>query len=127
MGSTLRQALYALFCIAGLVLTWHQNLAWLAEKQGSIHWALVSWDFGRDAFFGAHITASLAWDALICELTGVVWAAHESRRIGMHRWWGVWFFLLATFIAVSFALGLFLLFRERHLNAQTVHPTAAPA
>jgi hypothetical protein len=52
-------------------------------------------------------------DLLISVLAALAFMAFEGQRLNMKNWW---LFLPATLIGLSFALPLFLYFRERHLE-----------
>lgn len=112
MGTKIRQLLYALLAIAGLVFTWWHNLAWMAEADDvSIQgfWTLA---------FDNPVSASLAWDIIIAGAAGFVLVWAETVRIGMSKWWIVAYWVTANLLAAAFALPAFLLLRERHLSKQ---------
>ena len=111
MTATLRSALYAALAVLGVVLTWKNNLRWMADAPAD---AMLLQQFWIDAF-ATHIAASLAWDILIAGTAGLILVIAETKRLGMAKWWPVAYFVLGNAIAAAFALPLFLFFRERHL------------
>jgi len=112
MTYAIRSAVYVVLTLLGVVLTWKNNLAWIAEVPPD---AMLLQQFWIDAF-ATHIGASLAWDIIVATTAGLVLVIAETRRLGMPRWWPVVYFVLANAIAAAFALPLFLLFRERHMH-----------
>ncbi|MBC7875551.1 MAG: DUF2834 domain-containing protein [Anaerolineales bacterium] len=63
--------------------------------------------------FATNMSAAFNSDLLMSVLTAWVFMGFEGKRINMKNWW---LFLPATLIGLSFALPLFLYFRERHLE-----------
>lgn len=111
MDTRLLQALYALLAVLGAVMTWSNNLAWMAETPQptlSAFWVEA---------FATPVSSSLAWDILIAGMAGFVLVATEVRRLGMHWGWLVFYLVAGNGIAAAFALPFFLLFRERALAA----------
>lgn len=108
---TLREAVYALFTLAGLVAPWFFNISYAAQGGNLI-------DIGAAArlAFSNPISSSLSADLLIAFLAFAFWVGSEARRIGMRAGW--MYPLLGLFIAFAFAFPLFLLRRERHLRMQ---------
>ena len=60
-------------------------------------------------------TAGFSWDLMITATTLTVWMSVESRRMGMRGLW--WNLAIIFLVGMSFALPVFLLRRERRLNA----------
>ena len=112
MDTRVWQGLYAALAVAGAVLTWKNNLEWMAAEGAAAtlpaFWATA---------FATPIASSLAWDIVIAGMAVLVLVIVETRRLGMWRWWPVLYFVLANGIAAAFAIPLFLLFRERRLAA----------
>lgn len=107
---SLPRILYLLLTLAGLVMTWHYNLQFIAESGGN---------FDLGAFMAAGATnaaaKSLTWDLTISCLAGLLWIFFESRRLGIRFWWI--FIILAFGIAWAFAFPLFLFVREGKLES----------
>lgn len=112
VNSTVRQIIYGIIAVLGAVLTWKNNLAWMFAQ--STPPSLI--DFWTEAF-GSHVAASLAWDIVIAGTAGFVLVLTETRRLGMKKYWPVIYLVCGNMIAAAFALPLFLLFRERHMDA----------
>jgi Terpene cyclase DEP1 len=63
--------------------------------------------------FSTNMSAAFNADLLMSVLAAWTFMIFEGRRINMKNWW---LFLPAALIGLSFALPLFLYFRERHLE-----------
>jgi hypothetical protein len=64
--------------------------------------------------FATDMSAAFNMDLLVTLLVAWTFMTFEGTRIKMKNWW---MFLPATLIGLSFALPLFLYFRERHLES----------
>ena len=104
-----RQIVYLLLAAVGLVLTWHHNLALVAET-GSLDVRNFI-----DGMFANHAAASIGWDITVTGVAFLIWVQGESRRLGM-RFWGLWV-VLTLGVALAVAAPLFLFARERKLAA----------
>ena len=108
--------LYGLIAIVALVGTWGNILEYL--HLGFIGTTIHFWKETLVNPASQFITV----DILFLALTVIVWAVLEARRLGM---WGVWLYVvLGLFIAISFAIPLFLIHRERTLAAHDASQTA---
>jgi hypothetical protein len=65
--------------------------------------------------FATDMSAAFNMDLLVSVLAAWTFMGFEGMRIKMKNWW---IFLPATLIGLSFALPLFLYFRERHLESK---------
>lgn len=112
--------LYLALALAGLVMTWHYNLQFIAESGGSF-------DIGAFMAAGATNAASksLTWDLTIGCLAALLWIVYESRRIGLRHSWI--FIVLAFGIAFAFAFPLYLFIREGKLESLKNQHSANPA
>lgn len=110
MNSNLRQRLYGLLAVLGLITTWYYNLQFMAASGGfSVAAFMSAWNANAAA-------SSILWDVSVAALTFCVLAVAEARRIGMRH---AWLYLVLTFtIALGFAFPLFMMMRERHLAAR---------
>ena len=101
--------LYLILTIAGIVMTWHYNLQFMSESQGS---------FDIAAFIAASssnaASKSISWDLAIACIAGLCWIFFESKRLGLRYSW-VYIFL-AFGIAFAFAFPLFLFLRQGRLE-----------
>lgn len=106
----IRQLIYGLLAIAGLIATWYHNLQFM---DGGYSFDLMT--FIQDAYTN-HASSSLTNDLVVACLAGLVLIFAESRRLQMRH---SWIYLPLTFsVAFAFALPLFLLMRERHLHRE---------
>lgn len=102
------QIFYAGLCILGALLPLAQFLPWLSAH------GLDAPLFIQQAT--ANPIAAFAWsDLTISALVVVAFVLVEGRRVGMRY---ASMSLLGLLIGISLALPLFLLMRERHLDAQ---------
>ena len=112
MTSAARQAVYAALAVAGLLATWYCNLQFMRDSGGAF--SVVEFVRGGYANYAA---ASLSNDLLIGTLAFLIFSYAEARRLGMRHWWLV---PVLTFgVAFACAFPLFLLARERRLQATT--------
>jgi hypothetical protein len=105
---TFRQTLYLILAIAGLVGTWYFNL----QAFNTMDMALENW---LAIMYASPIAASLSNDLMIAFVTFLVFVAAEGVRLGMKHWWI--YLVLGCLVAFAFAFPLFLLMRERKLQA----------
>lgn len=99
-----RQGLYGVAAVAGLIGTWYFNLSYRGS-QGY----LAAW-FANDA------ASSAAVDLIVVAVVLSVFMLAEGRRLGMRMPW--LYVLLGFALAMAFAVPLFLLLRERTLEAR---------
>jgi hypothetical protein len=97
--------LYLLLALAGLVLPWYFNLAFL-EGGGS---------FAPGPFLAAvtanPLTTGITWDVYIAAAAASVWMVLDGRRSGLR---GAWLHVLLTFaVGLAFAYPLYLARRAR--------------
>lgn len=102
--------IYALTAAVGLVMTWIHNASYL-------HLGLIPAyvQFWRDTV-ATPVSASVSIDVVCVNFAVVLWMLLEARRIRLKY---VWLYVLAGFVfALSFAVALFMLQRERVLAAR---------
>jgi hypothetical protein len=110
MNLTPRQMVYGALAIIGLVATWYFNLAFMEESGGSF--SIV--DF-VEACYANSASASISNDITVAVIAFLVWSFYESNRLEMRNWWA---YVVLTFaVAFAFSYPLFLLMRERRLQA----------
>lgn len=102
-------AYLACACV-GLVGTWTANVMAIVQQR----------NFVGDWITSGPAVASLTLDILIVAIVAAVFIVIEGRRLGMR--WLVVYLLLIPFVALAFALPLFLAMRERALLARGVEP-----
>lgn len=108
-ASSIRQVIYGLAGLTGLIVTWHFNLRY----SGSAY--VADW-FANDA------SSSVAVDLIVVAVAASVFMVTESRRIGIRLPVALAFVLGGFFIAMACAFPLFLLLRERRLQSQSPAP-----
>lgn len=101
------QRVYFVLCIVGVALPLSQFIPWLSV------YGLDLPLFMQQAF--ATPVAAFAWsDLFISAIVLIVFIFVEGRRLAMRH---LWLPLAGLLVGVSLALPLFLLLRERHLQA----------
>lgn len=116
-GTVIRQALYALFTVVGLVWTQYHLAGYLEWKSGEVSLAaFLAFDFLE--FFASGFVnpgaAFLTVDALVCGTAFLCWMIPEARKLGMRHWWV--YIVLTLGVAFAVAFPFFLLMRERRLS-----------
>lgn len=105
-GTVLRQWLYGVLSVVGLIGTWYFNISFAGPGNYVAAW------FANDA------SSSAATDLIVVSLAASIFMVVEGRRLGMRR---AWLYVVAGFVlAMAFAVPLFLLMRERALGADRV-------
>jgi hypothetical protein len=113
MGTNIRHAVYVALGLVALAVTWPYAFDWMGDG-GNI---LNPLDFFGDAIDAGGTAAFLSLDMLIAWTIFMVWVVTDARRIGMRSRTG-WYFLLLSYIGVSFAFPVYLVARERFLARQ---------
>lgn len=110
MDSKQRQIAYAALAVIGLIATWYFNLAFMAESGGSFSVAaFVAASYANSA------SSSISNDLTVGVFAFLLWSFHEARRLQMRHWWA---YVVLTFaVAFACAYPLFLLMRERRMQA----------
>ncbi|MDT7580502.1 MAG: hypothetical protein QOK35_1766 [Pseudonocardiales bacterium] len=109
-ATDLRQIVYGVLAVVGLVGTWYFNLTYTGELS-----YLAAW-------FANAASSSAAVDLLVAFTAGSIFMITEGRRLGMRAPW--LYVVFGAVIAFAFTFPLFLLLRERALNAA---PASRPA
>ncbi len=116
-GTLIRQGLFAILAIVGLVWTQYHLIAFLEWNAGEASLATLL-KFDWVAFFSSGFVnpgaAFLTVDAIIGGTAFLCWMIPEARKLGIRHWW---IYILLT-LGVAFAVGFpfFLLMRERKLQ-----------
>ena len=97
---------YLVLSVAGLVGTWTFNVLAIAAQR----------DFVGDWVNSGPAVSSLTVDLLVVAVAGSILIIVEARRLGMKRGW--LYVLLSGLTAFAFTFPLFLMMRERTLQAQ---------
>ena len=94
----------------GLFATWYFNLQ---AMEANPDFSLAS--FIKDNYVNPS-SASITNDLLVVCATFLVWSFFEARKLGMRFWWA--YVPLTFIIALAVAFPLFMLMRERAVEAQ---------
>ena len=99
--------LYLLLAIAGFILPYYFLIVFLTSN--GLNWPLMG-----AQLFGTPISTACAVDLLITIIAFWMFLYRETHRLQMQRWW---IYIVATLlVGPSFALPLFLYFREARLG-----------
>ncbi|WP_290866590.1 DUF2834 domain-containing protein [Aquabacterium sp.] len=113
MKLSLRHGFFLVVGIAALFLTWPHALEWMRQG-GNI---LNPIQFFADAINAGGTAAFLSIDMAIAWVVFMVWVVIDAQRIGMGIKWG-WFFVGLSYIGVSMAFPIYLVTRERFIDAR---------
>ncbi len=103
--------IYLILAIAGFFIPWYYNLQFILYGDAPLTISRFLGD-GMSTF----LTSSLTTDLLIGASAFFIWMIVEGRRLGMKH---LWVYAVCTFmIAFAFSCPLFLLMRERKLQAK---------
>lgn len=103
----IRQLVYLVLALLGLVLPWYHNLAFARETGAMDMGAFVA------GVFANHASSSIGWDITIGCAAFLTFASTEAKRLGMKHLW--LYFVLTFGVAFAFAAPMFLFMRERAL------------
>src|SRR5688572_26972851 len=100
---------YGAFAVAGAVVPWYFNIAWMRETG-----LLLTPSILLKVGFANDLSSSLTSDFFIGTVPVLVWMVVEARRLKMRCWW---VYLPGTLL-ISFALACppFLMIREMTLS-----------
>ena len=101
-ATDIRQIVYGLLAVVGLVGTWYFNLTYTGEAS-----YLAAW-------FANAASSSAAVDLLVAFAAGSIFMIVEGRRLGMRAPW--LYVVFGVILAFAFTFPLFLLLRERALH-----------
>lgn len=111
MATNIKHAVFLILGIVALIVTWPHAFDWM-RAGGNI---LNPIDFFRDAIEAGGTAAFLSLDMLIVWIVIMIWVVFDTQRIGMGAKWG-WFFVLLSYVGVSFMFPVYLIVRERFLD-----------
>lgn len=114
-ATDLRQTVYGVLAVVGLVGTWYFNLTYDGSDTGGASY-LAAW-------FANAASSSAAVDLLVAFAAGSVFMVTEGRRLGMRAPW--LYVVFGAVLAFAFTFPLFLLLRERALNARGANTDAS--
>jgi Terpene cyclase DEP1 len=101
-----KKNIFLLLSLLGLVFPYYFIFKFYGTQNASAMQAIAQ-------LFATPMSAAFNADLLLSLLVAWIFMIFEGKRIGMKTWW---LFLPAALISLSFALPLFLYFRERHLE-----------
>lgn len=104
-GRGVRQVLYGVLAVTGLVLTQYFNVTY-AGPPGYLQ-----------AWFANSASTSAAVDLIVVALAAALFMIVEGRRVGMRAAW--LYAVGGAVLAIAFTFPLFLLMRERALARRT--------
>ena len=103
----MRKNLYLLFAVLGLYAPYYFLFKFLSASGFNIPLLI-------EQLFANHISTFFAVDLIVSILVFWVWMITEVNRLQMKNWW---LYILASLtVGLSFALPLFLYFRDRKLE-----------
>jgi hypothetical protein len=115
------ELLYVALALLGLVGTWAQVWGYLGH--GLLQGNVLFWREAVANPAGTFLTV----DVLVLGAALLAWLFGEGRRLGIGTGWLWGYFLLSAFVAISFALPLFLAQRHRRLRLRHPDQIAPPA
>ncbi len=108
MTTQMRQIGFGMLAIIGAGATWYFNIQFTMERGGFSVSEFVQ------ACYANAASSSISNDILVSVATFLFWSYFEARRLKM--WW--WVYVVLTFtVALAFSFPLFMLMRERTMNA----------
>lgn len=113
--------LYAALAVLGLVGTWAQGLGYL-----DLGFAGGTVRFWKDVF-STPSSIFLSVDILVLAAAVFVWMFGDARRLGLVPGWTWACYLASMFIAISFAVPLYMAYRERCLRRRRLAGRDVPA
>jgi len=117
-----KQGLYALLSVIGVIATWYCNLHFIAEHGG---FSLTQYLYDNYYSEGRinMASASISNDIIVVAMVFMFWSYQEAKTLNMKNWW---LYVVLTFgVAIAFSYPLFLLMRERRLEALRSNHTSA--
>lgn len=113
--------LYMALAVLGLVGSWAQVWSYLGH--GLVEGNVLFWKDAVANPAGTFLTV----DVLVLGAALLAWMFGEGRRLGIGSLWLWGYLLLSVFVAISFALPMFLAHRQRRLRLHRPSEIGAPA
>jgi len=113
MSLSIKHIFFVIMGIAALLLTWPHAFDWM-RAGGNI---LNPIAFFGDAFTAGGTASFLSIDMAFAWVVIMVWMVFDCHRIGAGYKAG-WIWVALTYIGVSFILPLYLVWRERYIDAR---------
>jgi hypothetical protein len=118
--STRIEWLYVALAVLGLAGSWAQVWGYLGH--GFVEGNLLFWKEAVANPAGTFLTV----DVLVLGAALLAWMFGEGRRLGIGSLWLWGYLLLSVFVAISFALPMFLAHRHRRLRLRSPSEIGAP-
>ena len=115
------EVLLVLLGVVGLVGTWAQGLGYLAH--GLVGGNMLFW---KEAV-ATPASTFLVVDMVVLAAAVFILMFAEGRRLGIGAGWLWGYFLLSLFVAISFAIPVFLAHRQRRIRLTRPAETGQPA
>jgi hypothetical protein len=112
--------LYVALAVLGLAGSWAQVWGYLGH--GFVEGNLLFWKEAVANPAGTFLTV----DVLVLGAALLAWMFGEGRRLGIGSLWLWGYLLLSVFVAISFALPMFLAHRHRRLRLRIPNEIGAP-
>lgn len=109
----IKHGVLIVIAIGSLLLAWPHAFNWVLDGGNILN--LPS--FFIDAYKIGGASAFLTVDLLACWAVYLIWVVPDAKRIGLGAKKG-WIFFFLSFLGTCFALPLYLVVRERHLDRQ---------
>lgn len=123
LGNRIRQAIYAVLTLLGLVWTNYYLVQFTVATKGEFSMTnLLNFDLATfiDQVWANPAASFVAVDVTIGVLLAITFIVAEGRRLKM-RFWGAYIALMFS-ISFAFGLSLFFFMRERKLAESFVQP-----
>jgi len=121
MTQNIKHALFLLLGIVAMLLTWPHAFDWM-RNGGNI---LNPVQLFADAINAGGTAAFLSIDMAVAWVVFMIWVVFDAQRIGMGTRWG-WFFVVLSYVGVSFTFPVYLIARERFLDRRQKAGQAVP-
>ena len=121
MATNIKHAFLVLIAFGSLLVVWPFAFDWM-KNGGNI---LNPVSFFTDVYKLGGAAAFLTVDIAVAWTAFLVWVVPDAKRIGLGAKMG-WLFFGLSYLGTCFALPLYLVVRERHLDRQTkLNPSPA--
>jgi hypothetical protein len=112
MSISFKHLFFVVIAVVSVIAAWMHGFAWMAGGGNLLN--LPS--FFIDAYKSGSAAAFLTIDIVVAWLTFMIWVVGDARKIGLGARMG-WIFVGLSFLGTCFAFPLYLVLRERHLDA----------
>ena len=109
----LKHAVLIFISIASLFVAWPHGWDWMQAGNNILNFP----SFFIQPYQMGGAAAFLTVDILVCWAAYLIWVVPDAKRIGLGAKVG-WIFFFLSYLGTCFALPLYLVVRERHLDKQ---------